>query len=90
MVITLTITGESEPTIIKIGSSNPTSTTYYVQAPNSYAVATVDALWYDVLSSLVTDPPYANTEEETTSTTADTVTTETTETTTTGEPTTVP
>ncbi len=62
MIITLTLADESTMTI-NVGDSTPNGINYYVRAPNTNAVATVDYTWYDVLSSLVLDPPYATIEE---------------------------
>lgn len=58
MVINLTLTDEST-ILINVGDATPNGVNYYVKAPASTAVATVDFTWYDVLASLVTDPPYA-------------------------------
>lgn len=44
---------------ITVGDRTPNGNNYYVRAPSTNAVATVDYTWYDVLSKLVTDPPYA-------------------------------
>jgi hypothetical protein len=62
MIITLTLADEST-VIINVGDNTPNGINYYVQAPNTNSVATVDYTWYNVLSGLVTDPPYAPTEE---------------------------
>ncbi len=43
---------------IDVGDTTPDGANYYVRAPNSNAVATVDYTWYDVLAKIVTDPPY--------------------------------
>ena len=68
MVIDLTLADESTLTI-NVGDVTPNGMNYYVKAPYSTAVATVDFTWYDVLASLVTNPPYVapketETEEE--------------------------
>lgn len=62
MEITLTL---SDGVIVKtyVGDSTIDGINYYVRAPNSRAVALVDYTWYDVLSNLVLDPPYATAEE---------------------------
>lgn len=62
MEITLTL---SDGEIVKtyFGDSTIDGINYYVRAPNSNAVATVDYTWYDVISGLVLDPPYASVEE---------------------------
>lgn len=62
MIITLTLADESTM-IINVGDRTPNGINYYVRAPNSRAVALVDYYWYNVLSSLVLDPPYAPVEE---------------------------
>jgi hypothetical protein len=62
MIITLTLADESIM-IINVGDSTPNGQNYYVKAPNSNAVATVDYTWYDVLKRLLVDPPYAAAEE---------------------------
>ena len=49
---------------IKLGDSTPDGMNYYVQAPNSNAVALVDYTWFDVMSRLVKEPPYIPEEEE--------------------------
>jgi hypothetical protein len=46
---------------IPVGDQTPDGNNYYVQAPGTTAVATVDYTWYDVLSKIVTDPPYVKT-----------------------------
>lgn len=58
MEITLTLENNS---ILKIsvGDSTPDGNNYYVRAPGSNAVATVDYTWYEVLERLVKEPPYA-------------------------------
>ena len=46
---------------IAVGNRTPDGGSYYVLAPNTNNdVALVDFTWYDVLSKIVTDPPYAN------------------------------
>jgi hypothetical protein len=62
MEITLTLEND-EIMVIKVGDNTPNTTNHYVQVPNSTAVALVDYTWYDVISSLVTDPPYIPAEE---------------------------
>ncbi|MFC1989856.1 DUF4340 domain-containing protein [Chloroflexota bacterium] len=49
---------------IKVGDSAPDGHAYYVQAPDSNDVATVDYTWYEVLERLVTEPPYAPPQKE--------------------------
>ncbi len=43
---------------IKIGDKTPNGQNFYVQAPDSNDVATVDISWYEVIERLVTEPPY--------------------------------
>ena len=47
--------------VIYVGDATPDGANYYVRAPNSDAVATVDYTWYDIMARLVTEPPYATT-----------------------------
>lgn len=58
MKITLTLE-DGKVLVIKVGDSAPDGHAYYVQVPDSNAVALVDYTWYDVLKRLVIDPPYA-------------------------------
>lgn len=58
MEITITLTDNSTLKIA-VGDSAPASSNYYVRAPGSNAVATVDYTWYEVLERLVKEPPYA-------------------------------
>jgi hypothetical protein len=44
---------------ILVGDVTPNAANYYVKAPGLNAVATVDFTWYDVLSKIVKEPPYA-------------------------------
>lgn len=44
---------------IIVGDRTPDGTAFYVQAPGSTDVATVDYTWYEVLERLVKEPPYA-------------------------------
>ena len=48
---------------ILVGDKTPNGNFYYVKAPDANAVAVVDYTWYDVLSKIVTDPPYTTTEK---------------------------
>jgi hypothetical protein len=58
MEITLTL--ENNSTLkISVGDNTPDGSNYYVRAPGSNAVATVDYTWYEVLERLVKEPPYA-------------------------------
>lgn len=61
MIITLILSG-GRTMVIKLGDTT-ISGNYYVQAPGTNAVATVDYYWYDVMERLVTDPPYVTAEE---------------------------
>jgi len=49
---------------IKVGDSTPDGINYYVQAPDSSAVALVDFTWFEVLARLVREPPYVPIAEE--------------------------
>jgi hypothetical protein len=60
MEITLALTNDNTMKI-DVGDSTPNGNNYYVKAPDSTGVATVDSTWYDVLEKLVTNPPYAAT-----------------------------
>lgn len=44
---------------ITVGDNTPDGNNFYVRAPNTNAVATVDYTWYSVLAKLVKEPPYA-------------------------------
>ena len=63
MVITLTLEN-GDVMGIKVGDETPDGHAFYVQAPNTNAVALVDYTWYEVLERLVTEPPYAPPEED--------------------------
>ncbi len=55
---------------IKVGNKTPDGSAYYVLAPHTdNDVATVDSSWYNVLSGLITDPPYANPQQASANTT---------------------
>jgi hypothetical protein len=45
---------------IEVGNCTPNNQNYYIRVPQSNTVALVDYTWYDVLKSIVTDPPYAH------------------------------
>jgi len=47
---------------IEVGNSTPNNKNYYIRVPQSNTVALVDYTWYDVLKSLVIDPPFAHLE----------------------------
>ncbi len=59
MEITLTLEDGDILNII-IGNRTPDGINYYVQAPGLNDVALVDYTWYEVLESLVKEPPYAS------------------------------
>ena len=85
MIITLTLTS-NEVMKIYVGNYTPNGNNYYVKAPDSNAVATVDNSWYTVLENLVKTPPYVSSVAVTTkitTTETSTTTTDTTETVTT-------
>ncbi|MFC2040996.1 DUF4340 domain-containing protein [Chloroflexota bacterium] len=63
MEIVLTLEN-GETLKIKVGDSTPDGHAYYVQAPDSSDVATVDYTWYGVLERLVKEPPYASPEKK--------------------------
>ena len=44
---------------IKVGDRTPDGNNFYVEAPSTTAVATVDYTWYQVLEKIIRDPPYA-------------------------------
>jgi hypothetical protein len=44
---------------IYLGDATPDGSNYYIRAPNSDAVATVDYTWYNEMERLLKDPPYA-------------------------------
>jgi hypothetical protein len=58
MVISLEL-NDGHKMEIDVGDRTPDGSNYYVKAPGTTAVATVDYTWYDVLSKLVINPPYA-------------------------------
>jgi len=61
MEITLVLdTGETVHIII--GDDTPDGGAFYVKAPGSNSVATVDYSWYDIMEGLVKDPPYVTAE----------------------------
>lgn len=66
MQVILTMTDNSTMTI-DVGDNTPNGGNYYVRAPSTTGVATVDASWYDVISGLVDNPPYAATANATAS-----------------------
>jgi hypothetical protein len=44
---------------IEVGDRTPDGNNFYVKAPSTNAVATVDYTWYTVLEKIIRDPPYA-------------------------------
>jgi hypothetical protein len=62
MEIALTLS-DGRTVRIDVGDSTPNGHNYYVRAPETNAVATVDHTWYEVLANLVLDPPYASAAE---------------------------
>ena len=59
------ITDDDYELDIKVGYSTPDAMAYYVQVPSTTSVCIVDYSWYDVLESLITNPPYVSEEAET-------------------------
>ncbi len=57
MKITLTLE-DGNILNITVGDRTPDGNNFYVQAPDTNAVATVDYSWYEVLERLVKEPPY--------------------------------
>lgn len=45
---------------INVGDSTPNGKNFYIQAPGTTDVATVDIAWYEVIARLVKEPPYAS------------------------------
>jgi hypothetical protein len=43
---------------IELGNSTPSGKTYYIRLKESRDIYTVDYTWFDVISKLVTEPPY--------------------------------
>jgi hypothetical protein len=58
MEITLALKNGHIMNII-VGDRTPDGDAYYVQAPSTNDVATVDYTWYGVIERLVKEPPYA-------------------------------
>ena len=54
----VTTDGVDKEVDIVVGDANPEATTYYVKLASNSDVYTVDSSWFDVLSKIVTDPPY--------------------------------
>lgn len=51
---------------IEVGDRTPDGNNFYVKAPSTNAVATVDYTWYTVLEKIIRNPPYATTPATTT------------------------
>lgn len=62
MVVHLTLRDGYEM-FINVGDKTPDGNAFYVQAPSTRDVAIVDSSWYDVISGLVKNPPYAPPEQ---------------------------
>ncbi|MFH1382764.1 MAG: DUF4340 domain-containing protein [Chloroflexota bacterium] len=60
MKITLTLNADNSTMEILVGDRTPNGVNYYVKVPGTNDVCTVDFTWYEVLSGLVTNPPYAS------------------------------
>lgn len=58
ILITMLLTDNKTMTI-QVGDKTPNTANFYVLAPGTNQVATVDSSWFDVISRLVTEPPYA-------------------------------
>ena len=58
ILITMLLT-DNRTMIIEVGDKTPNTANFYVRAPSTNQVATVDSSWYDVISRLLTEPPYA-------------------------------
>jgi hypothetical protein len=43
---------------IELGNATPSGNTYYIRIAGERDIYTVDSSWYDVISGLVTNPPY--------------------------------
>lgn len=43
---------------IELGNATPSGMTYYIRLAGMRDIFTVDSTWYDVISKLVTEPPY--------------------------------
>lgn len=57
MEILLTLT-DGQKLDIGVGNETPSGKAFYVKAPDSSDVATVDISWYTVIERLVKEPPY--------------------------------
>ena len=57
-LLTITLNGSPVVYDVQVGDSNPEATTYYVKLANLSDVYTVDKSWFDVLSDIITNPPY--------------------------------
>jgi hypothetical protein len=43
---------------IQVGDSSPDGTNYYVRLTSNHDIYTVDKSWYEILSGIITEPPY--------------------------------
>lgn len=57
MQVVLTLT-DNRTVNIAIGNETPSGNAFYVKAPDTSDVATVDISWYQVIERLVKEPPY--------------------------------
>ena len=57
MTLTLTLTDGTVYNVL-VGDSNPNGIACYMKLASNNDVYTVDKSWYDVLSGIVTNPPY--------------------------------
>ncbi len=58
ILITLLLT-DNKTMVIEVGDKTPNTNNFYVKAPGTNQVATVDSSWFDVMARLLTEPPYA-------------------------------
>jgi hypothetical protein len=57
--LTATLTLDDGKTYeVQVGDLNPEGTNYYTRLASNNDIYTVDKSWYDVISRIVTDPPY--------------------------------
>ncbi len=55
---TLTLDNDSKIYEVQVGDLTPDGTNYYTRLTSSGDIFTVDKSWYDVLSGIITNPPY--------------------------------
>lgn len=58
LLITLILT-DNKTMKIEVGDRTPDGNNYYVKAPSTSDVATVDYTWFSVLEKIIREPPYA-------------------------------